>query len=57
MFLFACPIITRNQCGYLPTGQISVYAPRIQPPVSAQWSQRLYVKVEGKMKGFQHFQK
>ena len=44
------------------TGQISVFAltypylpsniricPRIQLPVSAQWSQRLYVKVQGKM--------
>jgi hypothetical protein len=44
------------------TGQISVFAlkylylpsyiricPRIQFPVSAQWSQRLYVKVQGKM--------
>ena len=44
------------------SGQISVFAlkypylpsyiricPRIQLPVSAQWSQRLYVKVQGKM--------
>jgi len=62
MFIFACPIIAKISVGYLPSGQISVFAlkypylpsyiricPRIQLPVSAQWSQRLYVKVQGKM--------
>jgi hypothetical protein len=45
--------------GYLTPGQIRGKYPhlpsnirichRIQLPVSAQWSQRLYVKVQGKM--------
>ena len=55
MFVFACPIIAEISVGYFPSGQISVFAlkylylpsyvricPRIQLPVSAQWSQRLY---------------
>jgi hypothetical protein len=29
--------------------QIELFGQRIQLPVSAQWSQRLYVKVQGKM--------
>jgi hypothetical protein len=59
MFVFACPIIAKGQCWLFAfranTGQISVFAliypyfPLIQLPVSAQWSQRLYVKVQGKM--------
>ena len=53
MFVFACPIIARSQCWlfathpYLPS-HIRI-CPRIQLPVSAQWSRRLYVKVQGKM--------
>ena len=56
MFVFACPIIARSQCWlfalthpdpYLPSN-IRI-CPRIQLPVSAQWSQRLYVKVQVKM--------
>jgi hypothetical protein len=52
MFVFACPIIAKSQCWLL---QISVFAlkypylssyicicTRIQLPVSAQWSQKLY---------------
>jgi hypothetical protein len=52
--------MTEISVGYFPSGQISVFAlkypylpsyiricPRIQLPVSAQWSQRLYVKVQG----------
>jgi hypothetical protein len=63
MLSFACPIIAKSQCWLFAlranTGQIrkqiSIFAlyiricPRIQLPVSAQWSQRLYVKVQGKM--------
>ena len=62
MFVFACPIIAEISVGYFPSGQISVFAlkylylpsyvricPRIQLPVSVQWSQRLYAKVQGKM--------
>jgi len=53
MFVFACPIIAKSQCWLFAlranTGQISVFAPRIQRPVFAQWSQKLYVKVQGKM--------
>jgi hypothetical protein len=54
MLIFACPIIANSQCWlfaliypYLPS-YIRI-CPRIQLPVSAQWSQRLYVKVQGKM--------
>ena len=50
MFVFACPIIAKSQCWIFAlrtnTGRI---CPLIQLPVSAQWSQRLYVKVQGKM--------
>jgi hypothetical protein len=59
MLIFACPIIVNSQCWLFAlkanTGQISYLpsyiriCPRIQLPVSAQWSQRLYVKVQGKM--------
>jgi hypothetical protein len=55
-------IIARSQCWLCPSGKISVFAlkypylpsyirifPRIQLPVYGQWSQRLYVKVQGKM--------
>jgi len=56
MFVFACPIIAKSQCWLFALRanihifpQISVFAPPIQLPVSAQWSQRLYVKVQGKM--------
>jgi len=62
MFVFACPIIAKTQCWlfvlrantYLPSkypylpSYIRI-CPRIQLSVSAQWSQRLYVKVQGKM--------
>jgi hypothetical protein len=27
MFVFACPIIAKISVGYLPSGQISVFAP------------------------------
>ena len=59
MFVFACPIIARSQCWlfalwqirnnypYLPS-HIRI-CPRIQLPVSAQWFQRLYAKVQGKL--------
>ena len=59
MLIFACPIIANSQCWlfalrantlkypYLPS-YIRI-CPRIQLPVSAQWSQRLYVKVQGNM--------
>ena len=60
MFVFACPIIAKSQCWLFAIRicppQISVFAliypylpPFIQLPVSAQWSQRLYVKIQGKM--------
>ena len=62
MLIFACPIIANSQCWLFAlranTGKISVFALkypylpsyiRIQLPVFAQWSQRLYVKVQGKM--------
>ena len=52
MLIFACPIIA-NQCWLFAlranTGANIRICPRIQLPVSAQWSQRLYVKVQGKM--------
>ena len=60
MLIFACPIIANSQCWlfalravfalkylYLPS-YIRI-CPCIQLPVSAQWSQRLYVKVQGKI--------
>ena len=61
MFIFASPIIAKSQCWlfalranivalkypYLPS-YIHI-CPRIQLPVSVQWSQRSYVKVQGKM--------
>ena len=54
MFDFAYPIIARSQCWlftlkypYLPLN-IHIF-PLIQCPVSAQWSQRLSGKVQGKM--------
>ena len=62
MFVFACSIIARSQCCYFPSGQIFVSAltypclpsnicicPQLQLSVSAQWSQRLYVNVQGNM--------
>ena len=62
MSIFACPIKVKVTVGYLSSGQIPVFAlkypylasyiricPRIQLPVSAQWSQRKYVQVQGKM--------
>ena len=59
MLIFACPIIAKSQCWlfalWANMGQISVFAliypnfPPIQLPVSAQWSQGLYVNVQGKM--------
>jgi hypothetical protein len=44
----------RGKYPYLPLNiricpHISVFAPRIRLPVSAQWSQKLYVKVQGKI--------
>ena len=59
MLIFACPIIAKSQCRlfalkypYLPS-YIRI-CPRIQLPVSAQWSQRLYVKVQGQMHKVMH---
>jgi hypothetical protein len=62
MFVFACPIIAKSQCWLFAFRANIVFAlkypylpsciricPLIQLPVSAQWSQRLYVKVQGKM--------
>ena len=54
MFVFACPIIAKSQCRLFPGKYpyVSSYiriCPRIQLTVSAQWSQSLYVKVQGKM--------
>jgi hypothetical protein len=50
MFIFACPIIGKSQCWFFDLGVNIRICPRIQLPVSAQWSQRLYyVKVQGKM--------
>ena len=51
MFVFACPMIAKSQFWlflkyqYLPS-YIRI-SPLIQLPVSAQWSQRSYVKVQG----------
>jgi hypothetical protein len=47
MFVFTCPIIAKSQCWLFAL--INRICPRIQLPISAQWSQRLYVKVQGKM--------
>ena len=60
--MFACPIIANSQCWLFALGKISVFAlkysylssyiricPRIQLLVSAQWSQKLYVTVQGNM--------
>jgi hypothetical protein len=54
MFVFACPIIARSQrwlfaCPQGKYGGNIRICPRIQLPVSAQWSQRLYIKVQGKI--------
>jgi hypothetical protein len=65
MSIFACPIKVKVTVGYLSSGQIPVFGvfalkypylasyirfcPRIQLPVSAQWSQRLYVQVQRNM--------
>jgi len=43
MLIFACPIIAKSQCWLFALGA------NIQLPVSAQWSRRLYVNVQGKM--------
>ena len=61
MFVFPCPIIAKSVLITCPEGKYpympSKYqylpsniriSPRIQLPVSAQWSQRVYVKVQGK---------
>jgi len=54
MFVFACPIIAKSPCWvfalkypYLPS-YIRI-CPRIQLPAYAQWSQRLFVKVQRQM--------
>jgi hypothetical protein len=49
MLVFACPIIARGLCWLFALRKDIRICPRIQLPVSAQWSQRLYVKVQGKM--------
>ena len=41
MFVFACPIIARSQCWLFALAANIGICPRIQLPVSAQWSQRL----------------
>jgi len=43
MFIFACPIIAKSQCWLFALRANIRICPRIQLPVSAQWSQRLYV--------------
>ena len=47
MFVFACPIIAKSQRWLFALKY--PYLPRIQVQVSAQWFQRLYVKVQGKI--------
>jgi hypothetical protein len=56
MLIFACPIIANSQCWLFALRaniricpHISVFPPVIQLPISAQWSQRLYVKVQEKI--------
>ena len=49
MLIFACPIIANSQCWLFALRANIRICPRIQLPVSAQWSQRLYVKIQGKM--------
>jgi hypothetical protein len=48
MFVFAYPIIAKSQCWLFALRAIRI-CPRIQLSSYAQWSQRLFVKVQGKM--------